>query len=212
VELLLVRHALPIRRELAEGPADPELDERGRAQAEHLASYLAQESPLDAIYVSPMVRARQTAEPVEHRGFEPELRCDGLAENDRNSTWYVPMEQLKAENDPRWLALVKGEVPDGWAEDPAGFRARVIATVEEIVVANPKRKVAAICHGGVINAYLQFVINQMLKGGETDGFFYPNYTSIHRVIAASSGERSIHTINETAHLRGTGLPAGMFGA
>jgi 2,3-bisphosphoglycerate-dependent phosphoglycerate mutase len=182
VELLLVRHALPIRRELVEGHADPELDERGHAQAERLAAYLADEQPLDAIYVSPMLRARQTAAPVAaHLGIDPTI-VDGLAENDRHSSWYVPMEQLKAENDPRWLAIVKGEVPEGWTEDPAGFRARVVSTVEEIVVANPKRKVAAICHGGVINAYLQFVINQMLKGAETDGFFYPNYTSITRWI------------------------------
>ena len=42
------------------------------------------------------------------------------------------------------------------------------------------------------------------------GFFYPNYTSINRVAAASSGERSVITINETSHLRGTGLPMGLF--
>jgi probable phosphoglycerate mutase len=41
------------------------------------------------------------------------------------------------------------------------------------------------------------------------GFFYPNYTSIHRVAASRSGVRSIVTVNETAHLRGTGLPIGL---
>jgi probable phosphoglycerate mutase len=30
------------------------------------------------------------------------------------------------------------------------------------------------------------------------------------VAAAATGERSIVTINETAHLRGTGLPIGLF--
>jgi hypothetical protein len=33
-------------------------------------------------------------------------------------------------------------------------------------------------------------------------FFLPGYTSISRVLAASSGERSIASLNETAHLRG----------
>ena len=62
------------------------------------------------------------------------------------------------------------------------------------------------CHGGVINGYLCHVL------GLTDprGFFYPNYTSINRVAAARSGARSIVTINETSHLRGTGLPMGLF--
>ena len=62
------------------------------------------------------------------------------------------------------------------------------------------------CHGGVINSYLAHVLG---LGGQPS-FFYPNYTSIHRVAAAASGERSIVTINETAHLRGTGLPIGLF--
>jgi probable phosphoglycerate mutase len=42
------------------------------------------------------------------------------------------------------------------------------------------------------------------------GFFYPNYTSINRVAAARGGQRSIVTINETSHLRGSGLPMGLF--
>src|SRR5262249_23634637 len=56
MELLLIRHALPVRRELVEGPADPELSEAGLAQAERLADYLADET-LHAIYVSPLRRA-----------------------------------------------------------------------------------------------------------------------------------------------------------
>ena len=42
------------------------------------------------------------------------------------------------------------------------------------------------------------------------GFFYPNYTSIQRVAASSNGDRSVITLNETSHLRNTGLPMGLF--
>jgi probable phosphoglycerate mutase len=59
----------------------------------------------------------------------------------------------------------------------------------------------------VINAYLTHILDMDVS---SRGFFYPNYTSIHRVAAASSGERSVVTINETSHLRGTGLPMGLF--
>ena len=59
----------------------------------------------------------------------------------------------------------------------------------------------------MINLYLGYVLG---LGEGTRGFFYPNYTSIHRIAAASSGERSVVTINETSHLRGTGLPMGLF--
>ncbi len=64
-----------------------------------------------------------------------------------------------------------------------------------------------VCHGGVINAYLADVLG---IAAPPPGFFYPNYTSIHRVAASRSGIRSIITINETAHLRHTGLPMGLF--
>ncbi len=205
MELLLVRHALPVRRELESGAADPELDERGHAQARLLAVYLAAEKPLHAVYVSPMQRARQTAHPVvEHFGIDAVV-VDGIAENDRNSPWYVPVEELKASNDPRWQQIMRGENPEGWNEDPQEFRTRVVTSIEAIIDANPGRKVAAVCHGGVINAYLSHIIGL----GDSDGFFYPNYTSIHRVIAARSGERTIQTLNETHHLRGSGLPVGM---
>jgi probable phosphoglycerate mutase len=62
------------------------------------------------------------------------------------------------------------------------------------------------CHGGVIKTNLAHVLGL----GAQHSFFHPNYTSIPRVAAATSGERSIVTINETAHLRGTGLPIGLF--
>lgn len=204
MELLLIRHALPIRRELQSGIADPELSEAGHAQAGHLAEYLASE-PLDAIYASPMRRAVQTAEPLAaSRGLEIVL-VDDVAEMDRNSSEYVPVEELKAANDPRWQAMLRGE----WSTDeetPAEFRTRVVTAVEQLVEAHSGDRIAVVCHGGVINGYLAHILGLPV----TQGFFYPNYTSIHRIAAARGGERSVVTVNETAHLRSTGLPMGLF--
>ncbi len=204
MELLLVRHALPIRRELVEGVADPELSESGLRQAEHLAQYLSSE-PIDAVYSSPMQRARQTAAPVAAAlGLDVVIEA-GIAEFDQNSPEYIPVEELKAANDPRWIAMVEGT----WDSDEtdAEFRARTIGSIESIIERHPGQRVVAACHGGVINLYLGHVLG---LSAATRGFFYPNYTSIHRVAAASSGERSIVTVNETTHLRGTGLPIGLF--
>jgi probable phosphoglycerate mutase len=205
VELLLIRHALPVRRELEVGTADPELSDNGHAQARHLAEYLAAEAPLDALYASPLTRARQTAAPIAERfGLEIVLD-DAIAEWDRHSNEYVPIEELKAANDPRWQALLRGE----WTshdESPEQFEERVVAAIEAMIARHRGERIAVVCHGGVINSYLAHVLG--LRGQQS--FFYPNYTSIHRVAAATSGERSIVTINETAHLRGTGLPIGLF--
>jgi len=204
VEIILIRHAIPVRRELESGAADPELSEHGVKQAELLAQYLSSES-LDAVYSSPLLRAQQTAAPIA-RSFGLDVTIiDGVAEYDRNSEWYVPVEELKAANDPRWHELVSGE----WTathETEEEFISRVTSSIEAIISHHGSQRVAIVCHGGVINAYIATILGM----GNRRGFFYPNYTSIHRVAAARSGERSVVTLNETSHLRGSGLPIGLF--
>ena len=202
MELLLIRHALPERRENTDGPADPELSDLGRRQAEHMANYLATES-IHAVYTSPLRRARQTAEPLARAlGVEPTV-VDGLAEYDRYATEYIPLEELKAAGDPRYLDYLSTL---DQADDPAEFVARVVASIEQIIDDHPGENVAAVCHGGVINTYIATVIG---LAPDPPGFFYPNYTSIHRVAASRSGVRSVVTLNETSFLRGTGLPMGL---
>jgi probable phosphoglycerate mutase len=203
MELLLIRHGLPVRRELSEGIADPELAPAGLAQARHLAEYLAAE-PIDAVYSSPLRRARQTAEPLATAKGLPITIVDDIAESDRNSSEYVPIEELKATNDPRWQAMLRGEHTWG-DESPEEFQHRVVGAVERLVEANPGRRIAVYCHGGVINVYLCHVFGLPAN----HGLIYPNYTSIHRVAASRGGHRSVVTVNETAHLRGTGLPMGL---
>ena len=91
--------------------------------------------------------------------------------------------------------MVEGRLED-YEVDPATFQAGVVAAMERIIEANPGRTVAVVCHGGVINAYIGHVlgIDRLL-------WFEPGYTSVSRVHAARTGERSLATLNEQAHLR-----------
>ena len=195
MELLLIRHALPVRREVVEGPADPELSVEGFAQAERLAQYLASES-IAAVYVSPLKRAVQTAAPLALRLGVTPVVVDDVAEFDRTSNEYIPMEELQATNDPRWQKLVDG-VWDSTDETQEQFKDRVVGAFEKIIEQNSSTSVAVVCHGGVINLFLAHILGVQTQRG----FFYPNYTSIHRVSASRSGVRSLMTLNETAHLR-----------
>jgi probable phosphoglycerate mutase len=206
MELLLIRHALPQRIEGGTGPADPPLSDVGHAQSEHLASYLAGE-PLDALYVSPMRRARETAAPLALRQGTTATVVEGLAEYDRHHHEYVPVEELKAAGDPRWRQMTEGGYYEAPGQSLHEFQAVVVPTIEALIEAHPGQRIAAVCHGGVINAFLAYVVGRADPGI----FFYPNYTSIHRVMAQRGGKRSIVTVNETAHLRGTGLPSGLYG-
>jgi probable phosphoglycerate mutase len=194
VELILIRHALPLRLQVVDGPADPPLAELGHAQAEALAA-IVDPDEYDALYVSPLQRARQTADPLAERtGLTPAVR-DGLAEWDRHSTAYVPLEELRRESPEVIEAMAQGQ----WADlgiDMDAFVSRVNDTVDEITGAHPSERVAVVCHGGVINAYLSTVL-----GLASPLFFEPGYTSVSRVRVSRTGGRGVLSINETGHLR-----------
>ena len=204
MELLLIRHALPIRREVTEGAADPPLSDDGLRQAELLAEYLASEK-IDAIYASPLLRAQQTAQPLSIRIGLEIIDDPGIAEFDQHSSEYIPVEELKASGDPRLTEFLLGEGDE--FDDRNEFRDRVMNSIERIISDHGGDRVAVVCHGGVINLYAGDVLGLNVEG---PGFFYPNYTSITRVAASRSGVRSIVTLNETSHLRNTGLPMGLF--
>jgi probable phosphoglycerate mutase len=194
MELLLIRHGLPERVVNEDGtPADPPLSETGREQARRVRDWLA-ESSIDRIYASPLLRARETAEPLaSHLGLEPAIE-PGVREYDAESELYIPMEELKEHDYERWKALVSG----GYAPevDFLAFYREVIEGIEKIIAENAKRRVAVFCHGGVINAWAGHVL-----GLEPQLFIDVTYTSINRFFAASSGERSLASLNEAAHLR-----------
>lgn len=195
MELLLIRHARPLRTSSPDGrPADPGLAPVGAVQSERLADWLAGEA-IDAVYTSPLRRARETAAPLARAlGVEPRVE-EGVAEFDRDADSYIPLEELKELDPERWKALVRsGFYLEGEADV---FRRTVVTSLEAVIGANPGRRVAVVCHGGVINAWTSHLL-----GTERLFLFEPAYASIHRFHAARSGERSLGSLNETAHLRG----------
>ena len=194
MELLLIRHALPERIERDDGlPADPPLAREGIEQAHRVAAYLDRE-PLDAIFSSPMRRARETAAPLATcKGLEVGIE-HGVREVDHASDTYIPLEELKAQDYEAWKRAISGGLYG--AVDPADFQREVVDTIESVIARHRGGRVAIVCHGGVINAWAAHLL-----GIEDQLFLDAAYTSVHRFFAASSGERSIASLNETVHLR-----------
>ena len=187
MELILVRHGLPVR---SAETSDPPLSEEGRRQARLVALTLARER-VDATYASTMRRAIETAGPfttlVGHRLETHE----GVVEFDRNAGSYTPMEELKRENYEAW----KRFVASGRDRDIARFQKTVVEALEEIVSRHRGRRVAVFCHGGVINVWTAHVLGMTPRL-----FFEPRYTSVHRYLCAGSGERNLVSLNDVAHL------------
>jgi 2,3-bisphosphoglycerate-dependent phosphoglycerate mutase len=202
MDLLLVRHGEPERIAPGTGvPADPALTERGREQAERLAAWLALE-PIDVVLSSPQRRAVETAQPVARaHGLEVQV-VEGLVEYDAQSDSYIPMEELRATNDPHLSAMYEGRWEEFGAESTATFRARIATTLDDVVAAHPGRRVVAVCHGGVINVALALVL-----GLDRHLWFEPHYTSLSRLVASRSGVRSLASLNERAHLDARRDPA-----
>jgi probable phosphoglycerate mutase len=186
VKLLLIRHGEP---DTQHGPRpDPPLSADGRAQAAALAGWLAGAPPA-AVYTSPLLRARETA------GFlsGAAITVEGLAEIG-GAGEYVAADVLKATGDPRYAALVSGDLAV-YGTDLATFRAAVVEAVEGIVDRHPGETVAVVSHAGVINAYLgaHLGIEKRLIWSKLD------YAGVTRVTANREGIRTISALNELPH-------------
>lgn len=150
---------------------------------------------VDAVYVSPALRARQTAEPLLAALGLPAVAAPGIAEFDTADTSYVPVEELRAAGDPRWELLRSGNLYSAGV-DPAAFRARVVDAVEAVVAAHPGGRAVLVSHAGTINAYAGHVLGQARAL-----WFAPAYRSLTRIACARDGRRGVVSLNETGHVR-----------
>jgi probable phosphoglycerate mutase len=192
MQVLLVRHALPLRSEHGEG-SDPDLSEEGRAQVERLPGALGR-FPISRVVSSPQRRAIQTAEPVAAaRRLSVEID-DRFAEYDRDLPVYIPLEQIKAERPEEWARMAQGHLPSAVDED--AFRARVRAAVDDLVAAaDPEDTVAVFSHGGVINVLLHEIL------GTTRLLSFPvDYASVTRLLFSRSGEATVAGVNAVEHV------------
>ncbi len=192
----MVRHAQPVRVEAGSvpGPADPGLSLLGHHQAARLAEWLAPEAPT-VVCTSPLRRARETVAPLATAlGVTAEV-VPGVSEYDATSGEYIPIEELRAAKDERWFATIEGRWDDAGGVDPRAFQDQVVPAVESLIERFAGERVVVVTHGGVLNVFLAHVL-----GIDPLLWFHPEYTSISRVLAARRGQRSVATVNETAHL------------
>jgi probable phosphoglycerate mutase len=107
----------------------------------------------------------------------------------------VPVEELRAADDPRWHRLVAGDLYSAGV-DPVAFRARVVEAVDRIAALHPGGRAVLVSHSGSINAYAGDVL-----GEERHIWFAPAYCSITRIAIARTGRKGIVSLNETGHVR-----------
>ena len=192
MQVLLVRHALPLRSEHGQG-SDPDLSEEGVAQIARLPEALAR-FPISRVISSPQRRAIQTAEPVA-AAWELSVEIDDrFAEYDRDLPVYIPIEQIRQENPKEWERLAQGHLPS--AVDEGAFRARIGAAIDDLVASgDPEDTVAVFSHGGVINLLLHEILGttRLLS-------FHVDYASVTRLLYSRTGQATVAGVNGIEHV------------
>lgn len=153
--LYLIRHGRTAWNDLGrmQGWSDQPLDDHGRAQAQALARRLSARR-FAAIYSSPLLRARATAEIVAAWHGLPVRLDDRLQERNLGEWTGLTFEEARARQPERLLG-------NGWrllgppgGDTQASLAARVSAAFDAIVAAHPDETVAVVSHGGALSAYL----------------------------------------------------------
>ncbi|WP_330233822.1 histidine phosphatase family protein [Nocardia sp. NBC_00508] len=193
MQLILVRHAQPVRISNSVGPADPELAPVGLEQAERVPAALGHHR-ISRVVSSPQRRALETAAPAAAKlGLDVEI-VDDLAEYDRDLPTYIPIEEAKIEFRDAYERIKAGDFP--LQVDGDAFKARVRAALSDIVAAaDPGDTMIVFAHGGVINVTLQEIL-----GLERPLTFPIDYCSITRILFSRSGRRTAATVNENGHV------------
>lgn len=202
-EILLIRHgetAWNAERRL-QGHLDVPLNAEGERQAAALARALEGEA-LDAVYSSDLQRARQTAGAiVASRGLEIRLdpglreRCYGAFEG----LLYAEIGDRYPEAYAAWKARdIDARFPPGQyeAETMREFAERSVGAILRIVAEDGHRKIAIVCHGGVLEcAYRAALGMDFAQARDFDIF----NASINRFTSDGSVLRLLHW-GDVAHL------------
>jgi probable phosphoglycerate mutase len=192
VQLLLIRHALPLRSEPGQG-SDPDLSEEGIEQAKRLPDALAR-FPITRLVSSPQRRSVQTAQPVaDALGLAIEID-ERIAEYDRDLEYYIPIEQIAAEFPEELARLAQGHLPS--TVDEAAFLDRINAGVRDLVATGDHDDtIAVFSHGGVINGLLHSIL-----GTGKVLCFNADYAGVTRLLSSREGNLYVAAVNGTEHV------------
>lgn len=204
--LILIRHGETEANvnQIWHGALDAPLTAQGQAQVEATAHQIQQlhaETPIDHLYVSPLIRAQSTARAIAAAiDLQPEIE-PGLREMSIGDWEGRTYTQLR-ENDrlwERWRQDPSFAPPNG--ESPISFSQRVPVVFEKFLNTHPNEVVTVVTHGGVISNLLA----QWLGEGPQDWRrFDPPNCAI--TILDREGEGwHVYCLNETAHITDIGF-------
>ncbi|MFM8846452.1 MAG: MSMEG_4193 family putative phosphomutase [Actinomycetota bacterium] len=152
--VLFVRHGqTPTTGKLLPGrAAGLHLAERGVAQAEEVAARMASLARIDAIYSSPLERARETAAPIARTTGHKVTIDKGLLECDFGD--WTGAELKKLMKLPEWTTVQRSpstfRFPSG--ESFTEMQTRMVSTIDRLCARHPGGTIVCVSHADPIKA------------------------------------------------------------
>jgi len=152
--VLFVRHGqTPTTGKLLPGrAAGLHLAERGVAQAEEVAARVASIARIDAIYSSPLERARETAAPIARTTGHKVTIDKGLLECDFGE--WTGAELKKLMKLPEWTTVQRSpstfRFPSG--ESFTEMQTRMVSTIDRLCARHPGGTIVCVSHADPIKA------------------------------------------------------------
>ena len=201
LDLVLVRHGESEgnRDRMFTGHGPSPLTERGRRQADAVGEALAVPPP-DVVYVSDLVRAQKTAEPLCVRaGVEPVVTAR-IRERDMGDFVGVRFEEVQARDPDGWRAVAERHPdyrPPG-GESHRDVFARVGRFLDELRARHPGERVVVVSHGVAIHHMLR----HLLQTPESPVVFATDNCCLHRLEIRADGAVRVVALNDARHLAG----------
>ena len=218
MQIVLVRHGQPEWVRDGLNVVDPQLTDLGMRQA-RLASEVLAEEHFDEVLVSPLRRARQTAEPLLRR-LDRHETIEGWLHEIREPNWHGTPAELSAKAyeeerrraaEDRWKGVEGGEPSRDFVERVRGgmtawFAERGMFRAEQVLpvwqVANPESRIAVIAHAGVNGVLLSLLLGLVPVPWEWDRFVTPHasITRLESMELADGHTFSLTRLGDVEHL------------
>jgi broad specificity phosphatase PhoE/ribonuclease HI len=180
------------------GRGDLPLTELGERQAAAAAARLSTIDGVAAVLSSPMLRARQTAQPVADALGVPLSVHDGLIETDFGAWEGLTFTEAR-ERDPdlhtRWITDTSVAAPDG--ESMEAVHRRVRRALDQLIAEHGGATLAVVTHVTPIKALLRMALD---AGPSLLHRLHLDLASLSVAEFYPDGPASVRLVNDTSHL------------
>ena len=167
--VILVRHGetdFPKNRIYCDAQEDPALNSTGQAQAAQAAKFLSLED-VSAIYVSPSLRTRMTAEAIAKHHDQLSVAFDSnLVERNFGDWEGMYFDEIESQYPQKYREWKENQAAFklGLGESVYDLSERVAPVISKIVAAHPGQVVVVVTHVGPIRVLLAKALNLPVEG------------------------------------------------